>query len=83
MTMFSPPFRTFLVLAVATAAPTIHAAEDKPGEILASENFDGDLSRWVVEQTPSGKTAVIDGRLDIDDAPGPNDKGGCTVWFKE
>jgi len=52
-------------------------------EILFQDDFSGDLSRWVVEQTPSGKTQVIEGELDIDDAPGAQDKGGCTVWFKE
>lgn len=52
-------------------------------EALFQDDFSGDLSRWVVEQTPSGKTQVIAGELDIDDAPGSEDKGGCTVWFKE
>ncbi len=52
-------------------------------EVLFQDDFSGDLSRWVVEQTPSGKTQVINGELDIDDAPGSEDKGGCTVWFKE
>ncbi len=52
-------------------------------EVLFQDDFSGDLSRWVVEQTPSGKTQVINGELDIDDAPGAEDKGGCTVWFKE
>lgn len=52
-------------------------------EILFEDDFSGNLSRWVVEQTPSGKTQVIGGELDIDDAPGTHDKGGCTVWFKE
>ncbi|NCZ52490.1 MAG: hypothetical protein EBY81_01075, partial [Verrucomicrobia bacterium] len=55
----------------------------KAEEVLFQDDFSGDLSRWVVEQTPSGKTRVIDGELDIDDAPGTHDKGGCTVWFKE
>jgi len=52
-------------------------------EALFQDDFSGDLSHWVVEQTPSGKTQVIAGELDIDDAPGSEDKGGCTVWFKE
>jgi hypothetical protein len=55
----------------------------KAEEVLFQDDFSGDLSRWVVEQTPSGKTQILDGELDIDDAPGPKDKGGCTVWFKE
>jgi len=52
-------------------------------EVLFQDEFDKDLSRWVIEQTPNGSTKIIDGQLDIDDAPGPKDKGGCTVWFKE
>ena len=81
--MFVPSLRALLLVTLVSAVPGVHASEGKSGEILASDNFDGDLSQWVVEQTPSGKTRIIDGRLDIDDAPGPNDKGGCTVWFKE
>ena len=77
------PSPALLLSALALVVSLARAAGDAPGDILAREDFDGDLSRWVVEQTPAGKTAVIDGRLDIDDAPGPNDKGGCTVWFKE
>ena len=52
-------------------------------EVLFEDDFGKDLSRWVIEQTPSGTTKIIDGQLDIDDAAGPHDKGGCTVWFKE
>jgi len=81
--MFAPASSLFLFLAVSAAAPLAVASAASTDELLASENFDRDLSRWVVEQTPSGKTAVINGQLDIDDAPGPNDKGGCSVWFKE
>ena len=66
-----------LFFAVASAFPL------KAEEILFQDEFSGDLSRWVVEQTPRGKTSVINGELDIDDAPGAQDKGGCTVWFKE
>ena len=51
-------------------------------EILFQDDFSKDLSDWVIEQTPSGTTKILDGQLDIDDAPGPKDKGGCTVWFK-
>ncbi len=47
------------------------------GELLYKDDFNRDLSRWVVEQAPEGTTRLVDGRLDIDDA------GGCTVWFKE
>lgn len=67
-------------LAAVCLIPPVDAASE---QVLAEDDFSGDLSHWVVEQTPSGKTAVIDGKLDIDDAPGPNDKGGCTVWYKE
>jgi len=66
-----------------TNAPQVQKTEFKKGELLFKEDFDGDLSRWVVEQTPSGTTKIIDGKLDVDDGFGPHDKGGCTVWFKE
>ena len=52
-------------------------------EVLARDDFDKDLSQWVVEQTPGGTTKLINGKLDIDDGAGTNDKGGCTVWFKK
>lgn len=79
-----------LFLAAALLAPVTLRAQDatpkpagNPGTLLHAEDFDKDLSRWVVEQTPSGTTRITDGALDIDDAAGPNDKGGCTVWFRE
>jgi len=53
------------------------------GPLLFSEDFDGDLSRWVVEQGGGGTTRILDSHLDIDDGAGPKDKGGCTVWFRE
>ena len=67
------------------AAQDVAEAKGAPlrkGELLYREDFDKDLSRWVVEQTPSGTTRLINGALDIDDAAGPGDKGGCTVWFR-
>lgn len=45
--------------------------------LLFKDDFDHDLSQWVVEQAPGGTTRVTDGKLDIEDV------GGCTVWFKE
>ena len=63
--------------------PLMFLSACQADEVLYQDNFDQDLSRWVVEQTPSGSTKIIDGQLDIDDAPGPHDKGGCTVWFRE
>lgn len=47
------------------------------GRLLYQDDFDKDLSQWVVEQAPGGTTRLVDGKLDIDDA------GGCTVWFKQ
>lgn len=53
-------------------------AEDKPSkEVLYHDNFDTDLSQWVVEQAKGGSTELKDGKLVI------NDKKGCTVWFKQ
>jgi len=46
-------------------------------EVVFFDDFETDLSQWVVEQMPGGTAGVIDGKLDIDDV------GGCTVWFKQ
>jgi len=66
---------------VAAVSPAL--LSNKTGELLAKDDFDKDLSQWVVEQTPSGTTKLMNGKLDIDDGAGPNEKGGCTVWFKK
>jgi hypothetical protein len=47
------------------------------GALLHRDDFDRDLSSWVVEQGPHGTTQLVNGKLDIDDAT------GCTVWFRE
>jgi hypothetical protein len=46
-------------------------------EVLYQDDFEDDLSKWVVEQMPGGSVRVRDGKLEIDDAK------GCTVWFRE
>jgi lysophospholipase L1-like esterase len=46
-------------------------------EVLYQDDFEGDLSNWVVEQMPGGTVRVIDGKLEIED------NKGCTVWFKK
>jgi len=45
--------------------------------VLYKDDFDTDLSQWIVEQATGGTTALQNGQLEIDDAK------GCTVWFKE
>ena len=47
------------------------------GGLLHRDDFDRDLSSWVIEQGPGGTTKLVDGALEIDDAT------GCTVWFRE
>jgi hypothetical protein len=44
--------------------------------LLYQDNFDTDLSQWVVEQAEGGVTRLKEGQLEIEDA------GGCTIWFK-
>jgi len=44
--------------------------------LLHEDDFDGDLSRWVVEQQPGGTTTIQNGKLEIDD------EAGCTIWFQ-
>jgi len=45
-------------------------------DILYSDNFEDDLSNWVVEQGEGGTAKIIDGQLDI------VDEKGCTIWFR-
>ncbi|MCP5537877.1 MAG: metallophosphoesterase [Akkermansiaceae bacterium] len=46
-------------------------------EPIYSDDFDGDLSQWQIEQMPGGKTRINKGKLEI------NDAAGCTIWFKK
>jgi len=70
-----------MVLILATAGMPMVMASPldhlSVGELVFLDDFENDLSQWVVEQMPGGTARVINGKLDIDDA------GGCTVWFKQ
>ena len=46
-------------------------------QLIYTDDFDKDLSQWLVEQMAGGTTTLKDGQLDINDAE------GCTVWFKQ
>ena len=50
--------------------------ENRQRTLWYRDDFDKDLSQWVVEQS-KGTTRLVNGRLDIDDG------GGCTLWFKQ
>ena len=56
----------------------IHADEipEKIEPPLYQDDFDKDLSQWVVEQASGGSVELADGKLDIQAA------SGTTVWFK-
>ena len=54
---------------------TACSAESGEKKLIAKDDFDKDLSHWVVEQMAGGTTKVADGKLVIEDAK------GCTVWF--
>ena len=56
-----------------TGGTTVDAG---PRKLIYQDDFDHDLSQWVIEQVPGGTTRLVNGRLEIDDA------AGCTVWFK-
>lgn len=56
-------------------APTSPDPRFTVGELLASDDFSGDLGRWRPELESGGIVAVRDGALEID-VP-----GGCSVWF--
>ena len=45
-------------------------------ELIYSDDFETDLSNWVIEQGQGGTAEIIDGKLDI------ADEKGCTIWFK-
>lgn len=67
-----------LTLASALISPLALASlPSSADQLLHQDDFDKDLSQWVVEQAPGGTTRLAKGLLDIDDV------GGCTVWFKE
>jgi len=78
MQIFSSPL-VALILATAEVPQVMAGPVDSlaVGELVFFDDFENDLSQWVIEQMPGGKVRVIDGKLDIDDA------GGCTVWFKQ
>lgn len=67
-------FSSLLLCGVLSAGEAVTLAR---GDLIYQDDFDKDLSQWVVEQSPGGMTRLIDGKLDIDDAQ------GCTVWFKQ
>ena len=69
---------TFWV-ALACCATTAGFADDShlKQRLLYHDDFDADLSKWVVEQAIGGKVALNNGQLDINDAE------GCTVWFRQ
>ncbi len=64
----------FSILFVFTSL--IYAQDYSIHQLIYSDDFDQDLSNWVVEQTPDGNTRVQDSALEIEG-------GGCTIWFKE
>ncbi len=53
------------------------STKDLDRQVIYQDDFEGDLSNWVVEQMPGGIVKIIDGKLEIEDAK------GCTVWFRE
>ncbi len=67
-------FSSFLLCGFLSAGEIVTPAK---GLLIYQDNFNKDLSQWVVEQAPKGTTNLIDGKLDIDDAQ------GCTVWFRQ
>ena len=52
-------------------------SKEKTQELIYQNDFEGDISDWLVEQMPGGSVRLSDGKLEIDDAK------GCTVWLRE
>lgn len=68
-----------LAVLISFSVSLLHLSPSRASDdttLIAQDNFDKDLSQWVVEQMEGGSTQLIDGQLDINDAK------GCTVWFK-
>jgi hypothetical protein len=73
----------FPLVVTALVAP-VHAAETtaspdpqfQVGELLASDDFNGDVTQWRPELEKGGTVAAYEGALEI------NVPGGCTVWFR-
>jgi hypothetical protein len=64
--------RFALALLAAGVAARVSAAD----AVRYQDEFEGDLSQWVVEEMPGGSVTVHDGTLDIQTAK------GVTVWFR-
>jgi hypothetical protein len=75
--MFVRSFFHFSSLLLSGVLVAEEAVTRTRGDLIYQDDFDEDLSQWVVEQAPNGTTRLIDETLDIDDAE------GCTVWFKQ
>ena len=52
-------------------------SKEKTPALMYQNDFEGDISDWLVEQMPGGSVRVSGGKLEIDDAK------GCTVWLRE
>ncbi len=76
------PMKLFLQLVLSSlcvfSVTSLRANEDqiKLGDLLHTDDFDGGLEQWQVEQALGGTVTTEDGKLVI------NDRSGCTVWFK-
>jgi len=56
---------------------TVSNANEEGAALIYQDDFENDLSQWVVEQMPGGTTEIKNGKLEINDAK------GCAVWFKK
>jgi len=65
-----------LIIFICGCTCSIQSKEKTP-VLIYQNDFDGDLSDWLVEQMPGGSVRVSGGKLEIEDAK------GCTVWFRE
>lgn len=54
----------------------LEPSTSETGSLLYQDDFNEDLSQWVVEQEPNGTTTIIDGKMDIFSPK------GSTIWFK-
>ena len=73
-------FYATLTTLIIVSAPSIGLTKENPQhkqKLLHQEDFETDLSQWLIEQAPGGSATVKNGKLHINDAK------GCTIWFKK
>lgn len=70
-----------ILTAIGLTAPLVRSETEtvtryESGKLLYADDF-SDPTHWLIEQKPGGTVTFRDGKLIIED------KGGCTVWYRQ